>query len=185
MQPEATYFGYQVNKEGVRPLPEKAEFIENVLPPQYVTEPKSFLGLINYHKHLPNFLTILEPLQKLLRKNEKWDQLDQLRTAITNFELNNESAFEDDITLTSNNKFPTEQDNLAPISSEDSKIESENSTEQLATITTPTPEIMPITAPVNNHNEMNTNGDNLNSAPMLRQSERIQKPPAHLKDYLL
>ena len=84
------------------------------------------------------------------------------------FEVNNESAFEDDITSTLNNKFPTEQDNLAPISSEDSKIESENSTEQLPTITTPTPEIMPVTTPVNNHNEMNTDGDNLNSAPMLR-----------------
>ena len=111
--------------------------------------------------------------------------VDQLRTVITNFELNNESAFEDDITLTSNNKFPTEQDNLASIPSEDSKIESENSKEQLPTITTPIPEIMPITTPVNNHNKMNTNGDNLNSAPMLRRSERIWKPPAYLKDYSL
>ena len=85
MQPEVTYLGYEVNKEGVRPLPEKVEFIENVSPPQNVTELKLFLGLINYHhKHLSNFSTILEPLHNLLRKNEKWDQLDQLHTVITN-----------------------------------------------------------------------------------------------------
>ena len=74
MQPEVTYLGYWVSKKGVRPLPEKVEFIKNVSLPQNVTKLKSFLGLINYnHKHLPNFSTILEPLHKLLRKNEKWD----------------------------------------------------------------------------------------------------------------
>ena len=107
--------------------------------------------------------------------------VDQLHIVIINFELNNESAFEDDITLISNNKFPTEQNNLAHIPSEDSKIESENSNEQLPAITTPTPEIMPITTPVNNHNEMNTNGNNLNSAPMLDNLRESENPQLTLR----
>ena len=77
MQPEVTYFGnsiiYRVNKHGIFLLPEKVDFSKNVSPLQNVSELKSFLGLINYyHRHLPSFSTVLEPLNDLFRKNKKW-----------------------------------------------------------------------------------------------------------------
>ena len=73
MQPEVTYLGYGVNKNGISPLPEKVDIIKSVESPKNVTELKSYLGLINYyHRHLPNFSRILELLHKLLRKHEKW-----------------------------------------------------------------------------------------------------------------
>ena len=73
MQPEVTYLGYRVNKNGISPLPEKVDINNSVESPKNVTELKSYLGLINYyHHHLPNFSTILELLHKLLRKHEKW-----------------------------------------------------------------------------------------------------------------
>ena len=73
MQPEATYLGYRINKDGIFPLPEKIDFIKNAKSPKSVTELKSYLELINYcHHHLPSFSTILESLHKLLRKYEKW-----------------------------------------------------------------------------------------------------------------
>ena len=67
MQPEVTYIGYRINKDGIFPLPEKVDFVKNAKSPKTVTELKSYLGLINYyHRHLPNFSTILEPLHKPL-----------------------------------------------------------------------------------------------------------------------
>ena len=71
MQPEVTYLGYPVNKDGICPLPEKVDFIKNASPPENVSELESFLGLINYyHCHLPSFSTVLEPLHDFLRKME-------------------------------------------------------------------------------------------------------------------
>ena len=55
------------------PLPEKVEIIKNAHVPKNVTELKSFLGFINYyHKHLQNFLSFLELLHCLLRKETPW-----------------------------------------------------------------------------------------------------------------
>ena len=67
--PEVTYLGFRINKlklDGVLPLPEK---VEKCLKPKTITKFKSFLGLINYyHRHLPIFLSFLEPLYCLLWK---------------------------------------------------------------------------------------------------------------------
>ena len=68
-----TYLGFRINKDGILPLPEKVEIIKNAHVPKNVTELKSFLGFINYyHRHLQNFLSFLELLQCLLRKETPW-----------------------------------------------------------------------------------------------------------------
>ena len=55
------------------PLPEKVKIIKNAQVPKNVTELKSFFGFINYyHRHLENFLSFLEPLHCLLRKETPW-----------------------------------------------------------------------------------------------------------------
>ena len=72
-QPELTYRRYRIYKDGIFSLPEKGDYIKNAKSPKNVTELKSHLGLINYyHRHLPNFSTILEPSLKPLRTHEKW-----------------------------------------------------------------------------------------------------------------
>ena len=69
LQPKVTYLGFRINKDGVLLLPEKVEMIKNAQVPKNVTELKSFFSLINYyHRHLQNFLSFLEPLHCLLRK---------------------------------------------------------------------------------------------------------------------
>ena len=74
LQPEVTYLGFRINKDGVvLPLPEKVEIIKNAQVPRNMTELKSFLGFINYyHRHLHNFSSFLEPLHCLLRKETPW-----------------------------------------------------------------------------------------------------------------
>ena len=74
---EVTYLGFRINKDGVLPLPEKVEIIKNAQVPKNVTELKTFLGLINYyHRHLQNFLSFLEPLHCLLRKEAPWNWIE-------------------------------------------------------------------------------------------------------------
>ena len=74
---EVTYLGFRINKDGVLPLPEKVEIIKNAQVPKNVTELKTFLGLINYyHRHLQNFLSFLEPLHCLLRKEVPWNWIE-------------------------------------------------------------------------------------------------------------
>ena len=72
MQLKFTYLRYRINEDGIFPLPEKVDFIKNANSPKNA-ELESYLGLINYyHRHLPDFSTILQPLDKRLRKHEKW-----------------------------------------------------------------------------------------------------------------
>lgn len=67
------YLGHMIDREGLRPIPERIIAINEMPAPQNVTQLKSFLGMINYYGHfLPNLATILAPLYKLLRKNEEW-----------------------------------------------------------------------------------------------------------------
>ena len=61
LQPEVTYIGFRINKDGVLLLPEKIEIIKNAQVLKNMTELKSFLGFINYyHRHLHNFSSFLE-----------------------------------------------------------------------------------------------------------------------------
>ena len=73
LQPEVTYLGFRINKDGVLPLPEEAEIIKNAQVPKNLTELKSFFGFINYyHRHLQNFSSFLKPLYCFLRKETPW-----------------------------------------------------------------------------------------------------------------
>ena len=52
--------------------------------PINVTELKYFLDLINYyHKFIPNLPSLLSPLYKLLKKNSKWNWMQEQESAFT------------------------------------------------------------------------------------------------------
>ena len=72
MASEATYLGFRINKNGINPLPAKVADSLNAETPKNTTQLKSFLGMLNYfHRYFANLAHILEPLDKLLRKNSK------------------------------------------------------------------------------------------------------------------
>ena len=77
MEPQVTYLGHKVSKEGIQPLDDKVNAITNAPAPKNVSELKSYLGMINYYqKFLPNLSSMLAPLNELLRKETRrhWGQ---------------------------------------------------------------------------------------------------------------
>ena len=64
------YFGHIISGEGITPLPEKLESIQKILPPKTPKEVKQLLGLIGYyHKFVPRFSDLAQPVNALTRKN--------------------------------------------------------------------------------------------------------------------
>ena len=64
------YLGHIISGKGITPLPEKLESIQKILPPKTPKEVKQFLGLIGYyHKFVPRFSDLGQPLNALTRKN--------------------------------------------------------------------------------------------------------------------
>ena len=74
------YLGHIVSGEGITPLPEKLDSIQNMLPPKTPKEVKQFLGLTGYYrKFVPRFSDLARPLNALTRKNIEfeWTQICQ------------------------------------------------------------------------------------------------------------
>ena len=73
MMPSVTYLGHVINSQGLRPLPEKIQAIQQAPTPWNVNELKSYLELLTYYgKFLPNLATRLAPLYTLLGKDVEW-----------------------------------------------------------------------------------------------------------------
>ena len=73
MKPEVEFVGHLINKDGLRPQPEKVKAINNAPVPTNVSELKSFLGLLNFYgKYIRNLSDILAPLHVLLQKDKSW-----------------------------------------------------------------------------------------------------------------
>ena len=67
------YLGYRIDAEGLHPLPDKVQAVEEAPTPTCLTELKSYLGLLTYYsKFLSNLSTRLAPLYKLLGKDVPW-----------------------------------------------------------------------------------------------------------------
>ena len=59
---EVIYLGFRINKNGVFCLPKKVTDLLNAETPKNTAQFTSFMGMINYHRHLPNLVHILKPL---------------------------------------------------------------------------------------------------------------------------
>lgn len=67
------YLGHVIQNNSVRPLKDNLISIKNFPTPKNQKNIRQFLGKINfYHEYIPRSAIILDPLHKLLRKNEKF-----------------------------------------------------------------------------------------------------------------
>ena len=78
--PKLTFFGHELSNQGVAPSEEKITAVLNARAPTNVSEVRSFVQLVQYSaKFIPNFSSVIEPMRKLLRKEQSfvWGQEQQ------------------------------------------------------------------------------------------------------------
>ena len=72
------YLGHLVSGDGIEPLPEKLEAVENMPPPRTPKEVRQFLGLVGYYrKFVPKFADIARPLTNLTKQDVKFEWSDR------------------------------------------------------------------------------------------------------------
>lgn len=70
---ETEYLGFIINKNGVKPNPDKVKAIRNLPSPKTVKQIRGFMGMIGfYRRFIPNFSQIAEPLIALTKKYAKF-----------------------------------------------------------------------------------------------------------------
>ena len=76
--PSVEFLGHHVSAKGVQPTTQKVDAIHRAPKPKDITQPKSFLGAVNYYgKFLPDLSTVLSPLYQLFQKNTRWSPQDK------------------------------------------------------------------------------------------------------------
>ncbi len=70
---QVEFLRFRVDKDGIKPTCEKVEAIKKAPPPRNKSELQAFLGLLNFYScFLPNKVTVLEPLHRLLDQSATW-----------------------------------------------------------------------------------------------------------------
>ena len=68
-QEETGYLGFVINKDDVKPDPDKVKAIRTLPEPKNVRETRGFIGMSSYYRRfIPNFPKIAEPLIELTKK---------------------------------------------------------------------------------------------------------------------
>ena len=79
---EIQFLGHIINHEGIRTLPEKTEEISKIKAPRKVDKVRAFLGVLNYYcRFIPAFSDLMHPIQKLLKKNIKFEWMEECNKA--------------------------------------------------------------------------------------------------------
>ena len=72
-QTSVEYLGHRIDANRLHPTTDKVKAVVKAPRPKTVTEPKLYLGLLNYYgRFLFNLSTTLQPLNELLCKGKKW-----------------------------------------------------------------------------------------------------------------
>lgn len=70
---ELKYLGYVIDEEGLHVDPDKVSAILNLPIPKNIREVRRVLGMTSwYRRFIPNFATVVAPINNLLRKNSKF-----------------------------------------------------------------------------------------------------------------
>lgn len=87
-QDEIRYLGHIVSENGIKCDPDKIESIVNWPTPQNVSEVRSLLGIASYYrKFIPAFSELTFPINRLTRKNCKFDWTDECEAAFRKLKL--------------------------------------------------------------------------------------------------
>ncbi|KAL7630558.1 UNVERIFIED_CONTAM: hypothetical protein RMT77_019250 [Armadillidium vulgare] len=71
---EVTFLGFLISDKGITVDPEKVKTLKRIKSPKDVPEIRSIMGFFNFFRNLiPDFSTIAAPINKLLKKNEKFE----------------------------------------------------------------------------------------------------------------
>ena len=71
---KSQFLRHMINYKGTRPLPKKNEEISKIRAPANANEVCTLLGLLNYyHRFTTAFADLMQPIQKLLKKNTKFE----------------------------------------------------------------------------------------------------------------
>ena len=70
---ELDYLGFKITRNGIMPLPDKVQAIQNIAPPTTKKQLRSFIGIINYYRDMwIHRSEILAPLTAMTSKQAKW-----------------------------------------------------------------------------------------------------------------
>ena len=68
------FLGHIINHQGIRILPKIMEEMSKIKAPRNADEVQAFLGLLNYYcRFIPALADLMHPIQKLLKKNIKFE----------------------------------------------------------------------------------------------------------------
>ena len=74
---ELECLGFWITRDGIQPLPKKAEAIKNIATPKNKKDVRSFIGMCNFCRDMwQRRAEILAPLASLTSKNAKWEWTD-------------------------------------------------------------------------------------------------------------
>ena len=73
LQQSVEYLGLKIDATGLHPTPNKIQVIVDAPEPSNLSELKSYLRLLNYYgRFLSNLSTMVQPLNQLLCKGQRW-----------------------------------------------------------------------------------------------------------------
>ena len=82
MTDSVEYLGFQIDAKGLHATQEKVKAVQDAPVPQYVTEVRAFMGLVNYYgQFVNNLATIAQPLYTLTKQDEEWRWTEVEQTA--------------------------------------------------------------------------------------------------------
>ena len=94
-QSEIQFLGHIINHGGIRTLPEKTQEISKIKAPRNADEVRTFLRHLNYYRRsIPAFSDLMQPIQKLLKKNVKFEWTEECDAA---FKMAKETLMRDPI----------------------------------------------------------------------------------------
>ena len=80
---EVKFLGRKISSSGIGMDEEKLEAIQQLKPPNNVTELRSLLGMVNFLcRFVPHIQELLRPLNDLLKKNTAWSWTPQQQRAL-------------------------------------------------------------------------------------------------------
>lgn len=73
LQKEIVFLGHKITSEGIKPDEAKIQAVKNFPSPKNYKDVKTFLGMMSYYrKFIPNLSNLAEPINRLLKKGQKF-----------------------------------------------------------------------------------------------------------------